>query len=124
MACELTPAAERPRYYLPDGSGYRVASLWEWAAWYEDRETCARPFREGGQRVGRDELSPDAYVSTVFLGLDHAMPCEDGPLLFETMVVGGPHDGEGERYTTLAEAEAGHAAHVARCRETTTTEAK
>ena len=31
------------------------------------------------------------------------------PLLFETMIFGGPHDGYQERYTFWDEAEAGHA---------------
>ena len=49
------------------------------------------------------------HVSTVWLGLDHSFG--DGPLLiFETMVFGGNLDLEMDRYTTEAEALAGHAA--------------
>ena len=46
-------------------------------------------------------------VSTVFLGLDHNL---DGgkPILFETMIFGGRHDGYQERYSTWEEAEKGH----------------
>lgn len=55
----------------------------------------------------------DARVSTVFLGLDHGWG-EGPPVLYETMVFGGPLDGECERYCTRAEAVAGHALMVAR----------
>lgn len=50
----------------------------------------------------------DATVSTVWLGLDHGMGRGPGPVIFETMVFGGEHDLETWRYTTLADAEAGH----------------
>lgn len=56
-------------------------------------------------------------VSTVFLGLDHQFG-EGPPLLFETMVFGGPLDEEQRRYTTWAEAEAGHAEMVAHVEQT------
>lgn len=49
----------------------------------------------------------DARVSTVFLGMDHSFG-GGLPLLFETMIFGGKHDGYQERYHTWAEAEAGH----------------
>lgn len=52
-------------------------------------------------------------VSTVFLGLDHQYG--DGPpLLFETMVFGGPLDHEMNRYSTWNEAEKGHQEMVER----------
>jgi hypothetical protein len=47
-------------------------------------------------------------ISTVFLGLDHSFG-GSVPILFETMVFGGEHDGYQERYATWEEAEAGHA---------------
>lgn len=48
-------------------------------------------------------------VSTVFLGVDHNF-FGDGrrPIVFETMIFGGPHDGYQERYATWEEAEVGH----------------
>lgn len=54
-------------------------------------------------------------VSTVFLGLDHAFGAQP-PLLFETLIFSGPLDGEMERYSTWAEAEAGHARFVDKAR--------
>ncbi len=56
--------------------------------------------------VARSTLSV-SEVSTVFLGMDHSF-MEGPPLLFETMVFGGKHDGYMERYCTWEEAQAGH----------------
>jgi hypothetical protein len=50
-------------------------------------------------------------ISTVFLSMDHGLAglIGDGtPVLFETMVFGGEHDGYQERYHTYDEAEEGH----------------
>jgi hypothetical protein len=52
-------------------------------------------------------------ISTVFLGIDHNFFGESLPILFETMVFGGPMDGEQRRYSTWDEAELGHATIVA-----------
>ncbi|HLB64240.1 MAG TPA: hypothetical protein VJJ46_05320 [Anaerolineales bacterium] len=57
-----------------------------------------------------------AEVSTVFLGLNHAY-ADGADEWFETLVFGGPHDGELERYATWDEAIAGHEATVERLRE-------
>lgn len=72
--------------------------------------------------VGSTEF-PGGRVSTVFLQLDHAY---DGgkPLVFETMVFGGPHDGDQERYSTWDEAEAGHARYVEKCQPIMTEDVK
>lgn len=49
----------------------------------------------------------EVEVSTVWLGLDHSFG--DGPpLIFETMVFGGPHDQYCERWPTKEAAQAGH----------------
>lgn len=74
------------------------------------------------RRVAGTTLDNGRWVSTVFLWMDHNFG--DGPpILFETMVFGPPSEerpnrlGEDlyqERYATWAEAEAGHAAAVAR----------
>ncbi len=50
----------------------------------------------------------EAWISTVFLRLDHSMG--DGPpILFETLVFGGEHADHMQRYATWDEAVAGHA---------------
>lgn len=50
----------------------------------------------------------DVQVSTVFLGLDHSFERDAEPLVFETMIFGGEHDGYMDRYSTWLEAEEGH----------------
>jgi hypothetical protein len=74
-------------------------TLMEWAEWFE-----------GGNRiVEQTDVNPDVRVSTVFFGLDHQFG--DGPpLLFETMIFGGPHDQYQERFSTWDQAESGHRA--------------
>ena len=49
----------------------------------------------------------DSNVSTVFLGMDHSLRGED-PVLFETQVFGGEHDGYIDRYHTLEDSIIGH----------------
>lgn len=67
---------------------------------------------EAKKRVGRTKTW-NGEVSTVFLGLDHSWNGPP-PLLFETMVFGGTHNQDCERYATWDEAEKGHAAMVAK----------
>lgn len=76
-----------------------------------DMETWATRFEDvDGRRIGLDERG-DVRISTVWLGLDHQWG--DGPpLIFETMVFGGEHDGEMRRYSTREQAERGHEAMV------------
>jgi hypothetical protein len=50
----------------------------------------------------------EVEVSTVFLGVDHGHTEEGSPILFETMVFGGPDGGRQWRYATWEEAEKGH----------------
>lgn len=79
---------------------------------YYDRQT--RPVSreeyyrlwDGYTRLAWDEFGPIS-ISTVWLGLDHAWGSEL-PLIFETMVFGGVHDQEQERYTWEWEALEGH----------------
>lgn len=72
-------------------------------------EEAMRAFtNDATRRLARTELPGKCYVSTVFLAIDHAFGDGD-PILFETMVFGGPLGGEQERYSTWAEAERGHA---------------
>lgn len=113
----------RPMYFDRQGN---PLGLHEWAAKFEGREY---------QIVARDELSipgvadGDAFVSTVWLGLDHNHSGEGPPLIFETMAFAGTVEsalapgrkylndlGIQLRYSTEAEARFGHAAvlHVVR----------
>ena len=81
-----------------------VEDLFEWARWFETAK-C---------KVAYDTISPGVQVSTVFLGLDHNFGMAGRPILFKTVVFGGPLDGEQERYHTWDEAEQGHRAMVER----------
>jgi hypothetical protein len=80
-----------------DGSTYEMADVIEWAK-----------MLEGDRRIAWDEIGPQT-VSTIFLGLDYSFG--NGPLqLFETMIFGGPYDGEMNRYENVDAARAGHEA--------------
>lgn len=89
-----------------------------------DHDTWFRWFASADKRVAFASL-PGGEVSTIFLGLDHNPPLASGlpPLLFETVVFGGPHNRHRECCSTWDEAEAQHAravALVAKGRETKT----
>jgi hypothetical protein len=83
-------------------------TLMEWASMFETR---------GDQkRVAETTLPNGRWVSTVWLGLDHSFG-GGPPLIFETMVFpsqGDMGDLDGDRYSTEAEALAGHARLVAK----------
>lgn len=62
---------------------------------------------QNGRRVVKKTwLGGDVQVSTVFLGIDHGFG--RGERWFETMVFGGPMDGETYRYATWDQAVKGH----------------
>lgn len=92
----------RLKHYILDERGEPVETdLYTWAAWFEDptNRVIAHDRDESGTR--------DLLVSTIFLGLDHGYG--DGPpVLWETMVLKGKGDVYCERYTSRAEALAGH----------------
>lgn len=113
-------------HWILDKDGNEVETdLMTWAAWFE---------KSGNRRIDRTEVG-DYHVSTVFLGLDHNFGDEGRPLLYETMVfenaeseIERPSVGDfpaskmqinksldeySERYSTRAEAEAGHKRIVA-----------
>jgi len=92
------------RYYKLEGHTPVVCSnALEWAQWFESVKE---------ERIVAKTKIGDIEVSTVFLGLDHSY--NGKPLLFETMIFGGPLDQEMDRYTTWDEAVAGHAVMVER----------
>lgn len=92
--------------YVLDGHEAKPATdLLTWSAWFETAD----------RTVAKSEVG-ESEISTVFIGIDHNFS-GGPPLLFETMVFGGPLDGEQDRYSTWDEAEAGHAAMVKRVEE-------
>ena len=84
------------KYILVGKEPKKVDDILEWARSFEE-----------SSRVVEQTMIGEVKVSTIFLGLDHQYG--DGPpLLFETMIFGGPEDGYQERYSTWEEAEKGH----------------
>lgn len=59
------------------------------------------------RRVDHTQISDEVHVSTVFLGLDHSYG-RGPPVLFETMIFGGPLDHSQWRYATWDDALVGH----------------
>ncbi|HMF88292.1 MAG TPA: hypothetical protein VK575_09445 [Gemmatimonadaceae bacterium] len=76
--------------------------------------TWARTYKH--ERVALTEVTNGVDVSTVFLGVDHRFSSKGPPLLFETMVFGGPLDQQCWRYSSWDDAETGHAAAVRKCK--------
>lgn len=76
-----------------------TCDMLEWAVWYETAD----------RNVDQTKVGAKVKVSTVFVGLDHAHNTGP-PLLWETMVFGGPDDGFCRRYSSLDDARMGHAA--------------
>lgn len=73
--------------------------LMKWAMWFEKHEN----------RIVEQTMVGKIKVSTVFFGLGSSIFSDSpNPLLFETMVFGGDHDLERERYRTWLGAESGH----------------
>lgn len=95
----------RRTYILKDKEAVEV----DWKTWITlGLRTHSNP------RVAEDAIS-ESRISTVFQGIDRAHP--DGPpLIFETMVFGGPLNGEMDRCSTWDQAEAMHAAMCQRVR--------
>jgi hypothetical protein len=99
------------RYYILEaGEPVPVADMMTWALWFEEAS------RSMTRHLGDDTIGA-ARVSTVFLGLNHAWNESEPPLIFETMVFGGPLDGEQERWSTTDQAINGHAAMCERVRK-------
>lgn len=80
----------QPRHirYILNEAGEPVAEphLMLWAGWMELAD----------RKVDRTEFA-GGYVSTVFLGLDHSFATDGPPVLWETMVFGGPMDQQQSR---------------------------
>ena len=101
-------------HYILDARGEPVPcdDLLTWARWFETANSHLDETQVG-----------DARISTIFLGLDHHHHWgERGrPILWETLVFGGPLDGEMARYPSRRQAQRGHDRMVARVREATGT---
>src|ERR1044071_2919366 len=88
------------RYVLGGEDGHTPVpceDLGTWAEWLSRADRLIARTRLGG-----------TTVSTVFLGLDHQFGDGGPPLLYETMIFGGPLDGYCRRCSTWDQAEAQH----------------
>lgn len=92
----------RGKYILHGHEPVEVSDVLQWAQWFEN--SIAERI------VAKTTLQDGSEVSTVFLGLDHNFSKFGPPLLFETMIFGGPRDGE--QWRSWEEAEVGHAQAV------------
>ena len=100
--------------YILDADTYPVPEpdLLTWARWLE---------RSENRITARTEIARDVVVSTVFLGL--ASNDEGEPLLWETMIIGGPHAGRQRRDASKADALIAHELAVLIAKGKTTPEA-
>jgi hypothetical protein len=73
------------KHYILAGQVPVHVDLMTWAVWFEDIEN---------RRIARTDISDSIWVSTVFLGLDHGFDEGGAPVLFETMIFGGPQNNE------------------------------
>lgn len=92
----------RNHYILNSDGTLTTAELLVWAEWFETAD----------RNIALDILPDGTRISTVFLGIDHRFGSAGPPLLFETMIFGGPHDQHQDRYATRDEALMGHALAV------------
>jgi hypothetical protein len=95
---------KRPVMYVLDAAGNPVPEFSPLA--------YAEAMMNNDPHIAREERG-QVEVSTVFLGMDHDWTRKGPPILYETMVFGGVYTGLQLRYSTRAEALAGHAKIVA-----------
>jgi len=99
-----------PRYYTLDTETGEPVPVNDVLVW-------AQAFETENRVVLQEYAARRVLVSTVFLGLDHGHWFFDGrphdPVLWETMIFGGPFDGFQDRYSSRLDALRGHALAVA-----------
>jgi len=86
-------------YILDNNNNPVLKSTLEGTQWLTDNDH---------RRIVKQDQVGDIFISTVFLGLDHAWIPGGKPVLWETMIFGGEHDQYQERYTSHKDALEGH----------------
>jgi hypothetical protein len=81
----------------PDGSVSEEPNLLRWMECLDQTNPL----------LAHDRLPGAVHIQTVFLGTNRNYGAGD-PLLFQSTILGGPHSGYLQRYSTKAEAMAGH----------------
>jgi hypothetical protein len=104
-----------PQYYILVDRVPFAVDVMTWAQACQRRYDDTVAGKGDAWGVANTEIG-NVRVSTVFLGLDHNMRSSGDPVLFETMIFGGPLDSEQWRYATYAQAERGHAEAVTKAR--------
>lgn len=95
-----SPLDELDFYFVPDGESVRACSVEEWSA-----------FMERDDRVVAQDRDGAVMVSTVFIGLHipvFHLVAPGPPLVWETMIFGGPNDGWQWRTASRGQALAVH----------------
>ena len=97
-------------YILDENNNTVEVDLLTWAHWLEHPDN---------RIVALTQITSQAYVSTIFIGIDHRWPGypPGPPILYETVIFGGPLDGEGARYCSHDDAMTGHKMYVKRARK-------
>jgi hypothetical protein len=100
-------AVTKGKYILDNNDNVQpVDDLSAWAEWIGSPQSCLK------RVLCRTYLTPDIFVSTVFLAVDHSFQLYDDephvPVLWETMVFRNGSGDEQERYTTREQAIQGH----------------
>jgi hypothetical protein len=97
-----------PVYTLREQKPVLELDLVTWGKWFE---TTSRTVAYTSMR------DREICVSTVFLGIDHRYGGRAGPpVIFETMIFGGPLGDSQQRYVSWGEALKGHRKWVRRAR--------
>lgn len=100
--------------YILDKNGQPVPepNFNRWCRWFAKPENRV---------IWRDGLRNGVLVSTVFLGIDHNFsPSGRGPpVLWETIIFGGPLDGYQQRYRSSGAAFKGHKEALGRAKKAT-----
>jgi hypothetical protein len=96
-------------YILDDENNIIKCDMLTWARWLAENENR--------RIVNWTQITSEILVSTVFLGLDHRLYGKGPPILFETMIFGGPLNEHMWRYSSWDDAQTGHAAAVHKCRK-------
>ena len=106
-------------FVLDGHTAKRVSSFEEWCEAAHARRETIRVSGVDPWRVARTTVGDGIDVSTVFLGIDHTLGAGP-PMIYETMIFGGPYAEYCERYSTWEEAHAGHTKAVQIALGTTT----
>ena len=106
----LGKAMALKHYILDENNNAVEVDLFTWARMLEHPDN---------RIVALTQINSEVYVSTVFIGIDHRWPGfpPGPPILFETLIFGGPLNHEGARYCSHDDALTGHKMCVKRARK-------